>query len=310
MGNEEKITQLGALLRRRLTPLLAGDCVLPDGPYYANVGDTLIWEGTRALVREAGGRLLAESSMSTWLFPRLDPRTVILLSGGGSLGDLWLRAQEFRLKVVEAYPDNPIVILPQSVHYDDAELMARDAEVMSRHRRLTICARDTQSESILRGNFGNEVVLLPDMAFCIPAAAPARDVHRHGTLLIKREDKEAAAADIPAGADIRDWPTMERTAPSLWLLYKLSGLCERGIMSSLTGRWADSLAVNTVRPHNIRAGVELLAPYEKVYSTRLHGAILSILTGRRETVIIDNSYGKNSAFYDTWLRDAEGVRLL
>ncbi len=236
---------------------------------------------------------------------------MVLLNGGGSFGDLWREAQDFRLKVAEAYPENRIVILPQSVYYEDAALMRNDAEILARHPRLTICARDTHSEAILREHFRNDVILLPDMAFCIDMEnLPHDSKTADGVLLIRRNDKEALAADFPADAVVADWPTMERTSPVLWTINKLSGLCARDIMRRAMGSVADRLAMNIMRPYNIRKGVELLQPYDRVYSTRLHGAILSVLLDKPETFIFDNSYGKNSSFYNTWLQGTEGVHLL
>lgn len=311
MDKREKIAQLRGVIERGLGPLLSGDCVLLDCPYYANVGDTLIWEGELAFLREQRQRLIGYGSFHTWLFPRLDSGVVVLLNGGGSFGDLWREAQEFRLKVIEAYPTNRIVILPQSVHYDDAALVRRDAEIMARHPQLTICARDTHSESILREHFRNDVILLPDMAFCLNTENLSHNSRAaDGALMIRREDKEALAADFPAAATVADWPTMKRTAPVMWVINKLSGLCEHGIMVRAAGALADRLAMNTMRQYNIRKGVELLLPYRTIYSTRLHGAILSILLDKPETFIFDNSYGKNSSFYRTWLQDIEGVHLL
>ena len=40
----------------------------------------------------------------------------------------------------------------------------------------------------------------------------------------------------------------------------------------------------------------------------LHGCILSILLGKKIT-LIDNSYGKNGNFYNTWLSDLDNVTL-
>ncbi len=304
----QKISELRDLIHERLTPLLSGECVLLDCPYYPNVGDTLIWEGELQFLRDAGQKILGYGSFHTWLFPCLDSRTTVLLSGGGSFGDLWREAQEFRLRVIESYPDNPIVILPQSVHYENTELMRRDAETMGRHRNLTICARDVRTEAILRENFSNKVVLLPDMAFCIaPETLHSPKSERHGTLLIRRGDKEAREnGDISAVSAVRDWPTMERRGVVMWLINKLCGACVRGIFSHLTGRLADRMAMNLMRPKNIRAGVRLIEPYETICSTRLHGAILAILM-HKNTVMLDNSYGKNSAFYETWLRGTDQI---
>lgn len=56
-------------------------------------------------------------------------------------------------------------------------------------------------------------------------------------------------------------------------------------------------------------GVSFLSPYSTIYTTRLHGCILGIMLGK-EVHLIDNSYGKNSTFYETWLKDIDNVNLL
>ena len=90
-----------------------------------------------------------------------------MLHGGGNFGDLWRDMQEFRLKVIERYPENRIIIFPQSVHYENIFLIKEDARKMAMHEKMVICARDLSSYNILRENFLNKILLLPDMAFCI-----------------------------------------------------------------------------------------------------------------------------------------------
>ncbi|UVP53814.1 polysaccharide pyruvyl transferase family protein [Bacteroides cellulosilyticus] len=51
--------------------------------------------------------------------------------------------------------------------------------------------------------------------------------------------------------------------------------------------------------------MHFINPYKEIYTTRLHVAILSILT-HKPFMFIDNSYGKNSSFYNTWLTDLNG----
>lgn len=72
---------------------------------------------------------------------------------------------------------------------------------------------------------------------------------------------------------------------------------------------ADDYAINVYLPERVRVGIEHISKYEKVYSNRLHGALLSILLGK-ETYIIDNSYGKNSQYYSTWLKNTKNIHLV
>lgn len=46
--------------------------------------------------------------------------------------------------------------------------------------------------------------------------------------------------------------------------------------------------------------------YNYIYTTRLHIAILATLL-EKPCTFIDNNYGKNSGFYQTWLNDIDDI---
>ena len=52
-----------------------------------------------------------------------------------------------------------------------------------------------------------------------------------------------------------------------------------------------------------------LGAYKTIYTTRLHAAILGVLLGKK-VVFMDNSYGKNRGFYETWLKDCDAVKMM
>lgn len=319
----DPIERLRTCLTEQLRPLVTADYVLLDCPYHANIGDTLIWEGELAFLKELPYRMLSYGSMSTWGFPRLKPGTVILLHGGGNFGDLWPGVQDFRLRVIEAYPDHPIVIFPQTVYYRDPQRRQQEADRMARHPHVTICARDRRSYEVLQTHFRNRLLLLPDMAFCIPPERLMRyaaQALQADPLWLKRTDQELASEQRPAGLAAtvlpHDWPTLERRTLTTWWVYKLSGACDRlsryvwgRWLARGCARWADTMAFHGLRPENVRIGVRFLTRYGALYTTRLHGAILGILLHKPEVVLIDNNYGKNSSFYETWLQAFPSVRL-
>lgn len=321
--SSNSLDHLRLLLREQLLPLITDDYVLLDCPYHANIGDTLIWEGELALLSESPHRMLAFASLSTWLFPPLRPGTVILLHGGGNFGDLWPGVQDFRLKVIEAYPNHPIIIFPQTVHYHNLQQMADDARRMAAHRHLTICARDRRSFNQLTCHFRNRILLLPDMAFCISSKRWSENLtqRKRTALWLKRTDQELATPKrpdgVPAEAIERDWPTLERRTWAIWCVYKLSGACDRlatqkwgQVLRRMLARLTDALAFGSLRTENIQIGIRFLRQYGPVYTTRLHGAILSLLLHKEEIVLLDNNYGKNASFYEAWLEDIPSVRML
>ena len=59
----------------------------------------------------------------------------------------------------------------------------------------------------------------------------------------------------------------------------------------------------------IRKGIHFVNGYDIVYTTRLHVAILSVLLNK-QVYFFDNSYGKNSALYNTWLLEFPNIKLV
>ena len=145
-----KINELRAIIYNKLQHLIDGDYILLDVPYYTNIGDTLIWEGTKHFLKSIKHKCLYTASVETYKYRPLSPSTVILLQGGGNFGDLWRKHQELRLEVIRAYPNNKIIILPQTVFYKDKAVFQEDAKIFNSHQDLHICARDTVSLEYLQ----------------------------------------------------------------------------------------------------------------------------------------------------------------
>ena len=70
----------------------------------------------------------------------------------------------------------------------------------------------------------------------------------------------------------------------------------------------DWWALNVYRKDLIRIGTTFVKSYDPIYTTRLHVMILSLLCGKKINVI-DNSYGKNLNFVNTWLKDVDEVTI-
>lgn len=316
MEFEEKIHELRNKIERQLLPLIDDDYVLWDCPYHSNIGDILIWEGERQFLENVKYQCLNITSKDFCLFPDLSSGIVILLHGGGNFGDLWREHQEFRLEIIRRYPEHRIIMFPQSVYYESGDRMKEDAQEMARHPDLILCARDYPSYALLKENFRNRIMLVPDMAFCIPVDYLKQYCRREEdkALFLKRRDKELSTGYFyPQNMECRDWPSMERRMWKMFLFEKSLGMTLRlnkwGLnyfyrMGSGVINW---YAQHFLRPALVKTGVEFLSHYRYVYTTRLHVMILSILLGK-ECTFFDNSYGKNSAFYETWLKDLPEVK--
>lgn len=318
MNCEQKILELRNTINQQIPPYINNDYVLWDLPYHANIGDTLIWQGELDFLKRLPYKCIDYASCDTCNFPNLSNDIIILLHGGGNFGDLWRDIHEFRLKVIEKYPENRIIIFPQSVFYENKSLMAEDASKMALHKNLIICARDHSSYKILKENFINSILLVPDMAFCIDLDYLNKWILKETgkTLYVSRLDKEVGGLlsqekVSKENIDVSDWPTFENPSLIVSIYSKLISLQQKirkYKINQLIAGVLNDLIYRRMRPLMVQLGVRFISSYQTVYTTRLHAMILSILL-QKKNYVIDNSYGKNSSFYDTWLHDLDSVEL-
>jgi pyruvyl transferase EpsO len=305
--------QLLDTLRPLLAPLEA--YALIDFPNYPNVGDSAIYLGQLEALRVLGApRPRFSCDFRTYdraeLARRIGRAGTIVLTGGGSFGDLWPTAQQLREEIIGAFPGNPIVQLPQTIHFDQPESLRRARATFDGHENVTLLVRDRRSLEIAGNEFRFRAQLCPDMAFALgPLRRPAQPAH--AALWLLRTDKESATVPgaVPIGVQT-DWLNEPSTRLRA-LSYTLAGAVRRRPLE----RVARSLLTRVYEPlarQRLRRGLGILASGRVVVTDRLHGHILSLLLGIPH-VVLDNSYGKLSSFRATWtsgidaVHDAESV---
>lgn len=296
-------------IEAELLPLIDRDYRLLEIPDYPNVGDVLIFQGELAFLRKVPFRCVEMATMRSFAnrLPRIAEDELLIFSGGGYFGDLWPAGPAFQRIVLQKYPKNPMLILPQSVRFDDSSKLLEAVKLYGSHENLSICLRDKDSYNFIRENFPNKAYLVPDMAFFAKVNGSKKCVgHCDRKLLILRNDKELLAGPALAAlqdndnCDVRDWPTMENTGCIEWLMTFVKQ------RPSLCGRCYDAFVRYCYRAHVLASGVRLVNQYDQIISTRLHGCVLALLLQKRVQAL-DNSYGKIYALIDTWLQDCEEI---
>lgn len=309
MQIEEKKYQLQIIIKETLSPLIDHEYIFIDLPYYNNIGDVLIWAGTEQYLKTLPHKCLYKSSFKDFVHKDINDMTIIIMQGGGNFGDIWHEHQNFRKRIIKEYPKNRIIVLPQSIYYENQENLKSDAILFSEHTNLYLCARDTYSLNILKKYFSNNSLLLPDMAFYLDF--PIRRQKTGRILYLRRTDKELNLSllklDIPQSSEIHDWPTYEKNLNLNKILYYSSKILSK-ISMTLATRWRDFYQDKVMRPSMVKIGYNFLNQYDEIYSTRLHVAILGSLMGIK-VHFIDNSYGKNKNVYSTWLNNLETISM-
>lgn len=211
-------------------------------PMDGNVGDDLIEVATLQLLQRHGvsHRILSDEELQSKQL--LKPAEIILVSGGGNMGDYYVPPITARRQALEF--NLPIVILPQT-------FINTNENLDSYH---TIFVRDRKSKSMVPNS-----VLAPDMA-----------LNYHFDISTKPE--------------------------------KDTGVFLRVDSEALFPNFSISLGDPTLLCSNLTEYLALAANYSHIITDRLHFAIAALGQGNKAT-LLPNSYFKNRAMYETWLKD-------
>jgi pyruvyl transferase EpsO len=298
---EASVTEYRTLLdhlKQRLVGLLQ---VLPvdrplvylDYPVHLNFGDLLIMRGTERFYADHGHRVLLRSAYMNFLErarSRISSQTILVMHGGGNFGDLYPVHQNFREEIVRRFPDNRIVILPQSVHFSSAMEQERSARVFRQHRDLVLCVRDHNSLAHVRARFTHNSVLMPDMA------------HQLWRGYQPQPSEHPGQAEMQQQA--MDWLDFNPR----WSCWIFGRILELHTLEGKYGRELGSRALWYRYCEMLHRYVESrFREYSEILTSRLHGMIFGLLLGKRVRYL-DNSYGKLSGYARTWFDDSVPVR--
>jgi pyruvyl transferase EpsO len=119
------VAELEALKREIVTTLKSftgrySTCALVDFPNHWNVGDSAIWLGELEILRYLGIRVVYicdHASYRAEALKKLIGDGLILMSGGGNFGNLYAYHQRWRERILEDFPNNEIVQLPQTIWF-------------------------------------------------------------------------------------------------------------------------------------------------------------------------------------------------
>lgn len=311
------INELYRLLEECLLPLIDRDYVFLDLPYHPNVGDSLIASAAIRVLKKSPYSCLYRSSSNTFDKRKISQNTLIIFNGGGNFGDLWKGYSVFRNMVISEHIENHFLVLPQSVSYLDKRNLEEDVKIYSLcGQRMTICARDKDSFEFLKKHFmNNNILLVPDLAFYTDKRLLKPKSGEGRVLFLKRNDKEFVQSSkydiVPENAEIHDWPTMENLLLRLYWKYLKFMQISRSVKwyPTVLLHIEDCIWQKIIIPYYVRKGINFINRYDNVYTTRLHVAILSVLL-KKQVYFFDNSYGKNSALYNTWLKDIPNIEFI
>jgi pyruvyl transferase EpsO len=287
-----------------------------DYPVHNNVGDMLIWKGTEQFFIECKIRVIKRFShhLIEYLLTKQDnlieipKETIIVCHGGGNFGDLYFVHQNSRKLLVEEFPNNRIVFLPQSIYYENKQKMEEDFAIFQKHKDLHLYVRDKKS-FLIASKYLKNVYLCQDMAHAL-YPINSKNTKNSRCLYFLRQDKERVNVHVINTKKINefDWPLLfSKLDNKIYSFlrrahrsYKIQKIISPNLLAKL---WYIFIC------HMINKAVKLFSGYQTIITSRLHGHILACLMNKGNK-LIDNSYGKNSSYYEIWTNSINIAQLI
>ena len=275
-----------AELRRRtldaLGPVLGRerDVVLLGTPRHRNLGDALIWAGGLGYLESLGNRVVHHGDSGRYrdehskTFPA---DAILVLHGGGNLGDRYPSEEGFRRHVVRTLGHREIVVLPQTMGYrDPAAERAAYADYRSADH-LTIFLRDEPSLTKARTRMPDvRWSYCPDVAFGAPIT-PTGPSAGGRVAVVARNDDERAEGDVNVTSE-SDWQ-ISRPNQIVWQVAMAIGRIERRLPSPRRPSAAVRAANRVLLELNVGAARHQYDGAAAVATNRLHAHVLACLLG-------------------------------
>lgn len=229
-----------------------------------------------------------------WLKKNISSKDVIVCQGGGNLGDLYPYYEYIRLLIIKSFPNNKIVIFPQTYYVTNKKSRIYNLmkKIYSNHSKLVIYAREEKSYQLLQEDFKtNKVLLAPDMVLSYPYHRKNIRKQNKKVLFCLRNDKEK-------GKNKKAIETIEKNILALGYDISFTDTMERE--GKTYNNFDDAKRA-------VDKKIEEFSSAELVVTDRLHGMVLSILGGTN-CLALDNSTHKVRGVYK-WIHEVEGVHL-
>lgn len=125
-----------------------------------------------------------------------EPDDIVTVVGGGNMSDLYYDIELLRQMVVKAFPNNRVILFPQTMFFSDTLagrfLKNRARKIYSNHCNLTISSRERWSYMAMKKMIPNSL-LVPDIVMTLEERNPT--VERSGITLCLRKDKESKLSE-------------------------------------------------------------------------------------------------------------------
>lgn len=257
---------------------------------YGNVGDHQIAEAICNYLKTVFPEYMQmEITIRTYqsykagLKKYIKPEDLIVLTGGGNVGDVYLAAHNLRSDVIRNWPVNTKIIFPQTIFFKnfgaDADIFNQCKELFTYKNNVTLFTREKTSFEFAQKHFNCDSFLAPDIVLSMNLQAPIP--RKRQVLLCFRSDEEKSVS--------------QEITEQIELF-----LQEKSISIQKTDLQLDYWVEKINRKTEIAKKISLWQESCLVITDRLHGMVFAAITGT-PCIVFSNYNHKVRGTYE-WIK--------
>lgn len=262
-------------------------------PDHDNLGDHAIALASKEFVQnidpEGEVILVSENTywnVRLWLKKNIRKNDVIILQGGGNLGNEYMYIEDIRRDAIRTFKNNSKIIFPQTIYFTKDSTGDREKEKTKRlyrnEKKIEIFSRELYSYDLMKEAFGSEKVkIVPDIVLSMPFIEN-NTMSRKGILLCLRSDHEGKIS-------FRDRQYIKEEIMKITNNIYDTDTCIKTCCDAVMGE------------KEIQVKLNQFSRAELVVTDRLHGMVFAALTGT-PCIALSNYNKKVQGVYD-WIKE-------
>ena len=271
--------------------------ILMGTPHHANIGDLAIAYAEEKIIKQFFPNtklyIMQEEKLDVCakrVKKYITDDDIILLHGGGNIGDTYVTPEQGRREVISSYPNNKIIIFPQTAYFENEKELDISKKIYNAHNNLIIMAREKMSYDFMKKHFYNaKIYLTPDIVMSLKEIS---DIKRSGALLMFRRDKEKTLGN-------------EKTDSIVYYIkehFNTYKITDMNIGTEVVNNISEKM-----RKEILESKFKELQSAELVITDRLHGMVFSAIT-ETPCVVFDSLTHKIVESYD-WLKNLGYIQM-
>ena len=265
---------------------------------HSNIGDAAIALSQLEIVSKLRHKAV-ELNVRTfnkyeWFIKRFlnSPNRYFLLQGGGNMGNIWLREENQRRKVLASLDNAKMIIFPQTIFYDHKINDHSEIESIQfyNNERITLFVREKYSLELAKKLYPRaNIKLVPDTVLISHDYVETNDCNRDGVLFVMRNDCEK----------ITDSELIKQIENKLKEDGETVNWTDMHFTGVITKKDRKEIVVNKIREFQ---------SHKLVITDRLHGMIFAAITGT-PCIVLENANYKIKGSFE-WINDSGKIFLV